>query len=108
MDVQENLDFPQQKYCLSKKIQWLMNFKEIVATQKEKLRAELTNEEWAWGEIIFYNGNCRILTQSPARFELIVSDDVTGELKRQWSFARLRSKSNGKTKLRSLPMKKPR
>ena len=57
-----------------------MNIKEIVATQKEKLRAELTNEEWAWGEIIFNNGNCQILTQSPARFELIVSDDATGEM----------------------------
>jgi len=57
-----------------------MNIKEIVEAQKQKLKGEQTKEELAWGEIIFNNGNCQILTQSPARFELIVSDDSSGEM----------------------------
>ncbi len=57
-----------------------MNIKEIVEAQKQKLKGELTKEELAWGEIIFNNGNCQILTQSPAQFELIVSDDSSGEM----------------------------
>jgi SNF2 family DNA or RNA helicase len=57
-----------------------MNIKEIVEAQKEQLKVDLEKEELAWGEIIFNNGNCQILTQSPARFELIVSDDTTGEM----------------------------
>ena len=57
-----------------------MNIKEIIIAQKLKLQEELAKDEQAWGEIIFNNGNCQILTQSPAQFELIVSDDTNGEI----------------------------
>lgn len=57
-----------------------MNIIEVVIGQIETLKAEMDKTELAWGEIIFNNGNCQVLSQSPARYELIISDDATGEI----------------------------
>lgn len=57
-----------------------MNIKGIINTQKQKLQEDLAKDELAWGEIIFNNGNCQILTQSPAKFELIINDDASNEI----------------------------
>jgi len=56
-----------------------MNIKNIVKAQKEKLGDFLDANQLALGEIIFNNGNCQILSQSPLRYELIVSDEQSGE-----------------------------
>nr|NQU91692.1 DEAD/DEAH box helicase [Bacteroidota bacterium] len=56
-----------------------MSIKEIIKAQKEKLQQQLDKNELALGEIIFNNANCQILSQSAARFELIVSDNITSE-----------------------------
>ncbi len=52
-----------------------MNLKEIIKTQIEKLKSELENEELTFGEIIYNNGKCQILSQSTQIFELIVELD---------------------------------
>jgi SNF2 family DNA or RNA helicase len=56
-----------------------MSIKEIVKAQKEKLQAFLDKNQLALGEIIFNNGNCQILSQSPAKYELIVNDDQSND-----------------------------
>ncbi len=53
-----------------------MKIAKVIKTQIEKLQDNLDKEELAFGEIIFNNGACQILSQSPKMFELIVSDDV--------------------------------
>ena len=56
-----------------------MTLSKIIEAQKLKLQKELPQDELAFGEIIFNNGNCQILTQSPAKFELIVSNELSDE-----------------------------
>ena len=56
-----------------------MGIKELVKAQKEKLQALLDKNQSALGEIIFNNGNCQILSQSPAKYELIVNDEQSNE-----------------------------
>ncbi len=56
-----------------------MSIKEIVKAQKESLNARLDKNQLALGEIIFNNGNCQILSQSPAKYELIVNDDQSND-----------------------------
>lgn len=53
--------------------------KEIIAKQKEQLKNILTDIELAEGEIIFNNGQCQLLAQSVARYDLILTDDVRNE-----------------------------
>ena len=54
-----------------------MKISEIVKKQIEKLRGQLNNNELLLGEIIFNNGACQILSQSPVKYELIVSSEIT-------------------------------
>ncbi len=56
-----------------------MSINEIVLAQKESLSALLDKNQLALGEIIFNNGNCQILSQSPAKYELIVNDDQSND-----------------------------
>jgi SNF2 family DNA or RNA helicase len=56
-----------------------MEITEIINNQIEKLRESLDKNELALGEIIFNNGGCQILSQSPAKYELIVSNEITDE-----------------------------
>ena len=51
-----------------------MELKEIISTQKDKLQQLLEKGELALGEILYNNGECQILSQSLACFELIVYD----------------------------------
>ncbi|HKJ42824.1 MAG TPA: DEAD/DEAH box helicase [Sunxiuqinia sp.] len=57
-----------------------MNIHQIVITQKEKLTDQLSRQELALGEIIFNNGQCQILSQSAARYELIVTDEYRNDV----------------------------
>ncbi len=61
-----------------------MDIKEVVQKQKEKLGNLLDKKQMAMGEIIFYNGSCQVLSQSPARFELIVSDELLNTSEECW------------------------
>jgi len=56
-----------------------MEIAEIVKKQIKKLREQLDKNELALGEITFNNGGCQILSQSPIKYELIVSDEITEE-----------------------------
>ncbi len=56
-----------------------MTVSKVIEAQKAKLQKELPKDELAFGEIIFNNGDCQILTQSPAKFELIVSTELSDE-----------------------------
>jgi SNF2 family DNA or RNA helicase len=56
-----------------------MNIVETVKNQIEKIRTHLNKEEQSFGEIIFNNGACQILSQSPLKYELIVSEDSSNE-----------------------------
>jgi SNF2 family DNA or RNA helicase len=56
-----------------------MSIKEIVKAQKESLNTLLDKNQLALGEIIFNNGNCQILSQSPAKYELIVNDEQSND-----------------------------
>ncbi|MCF8365453.1 MAG: DEAD/DEAH box helicase [Bacteroidales bacterium] len=57
-----------------------MNIIKVVTAKKSSLIEEMDKTELAYGEIIFHNGNCQILSQSPNKYELIVSDDNSGEI----------------------------
>ena len=54
-----------------------MKIAEIIKTQIDNLRERLDKNELAFGEIIFNNGACQILSQSRVRYELIVSSEIT-------------------------------
>lgn len=56
-----------------------MDIAEIIKNQIEKVKAHLDKNELAFGEIIFNNAACQILSQSAVKFELIVSDETTDE-----------------------------
>ncbi len=57
-----------------------MNLTNIIKYKIDKLKSELDSIELAFGEIIFNNGKCQILSQSAQIFELIVEiDDLTSE-----------------------------
>jgi SNF2 family DNA or RNA helicase len=49
-----------------------MLLKEIIEQQIEKLQGHLDRTELAFGEILFNNNGCQVLSQSAVRFELIV------------------------------------
>lgn len=51
-----------------------MDSRDTITLQKEKISKHITPEELAQGEILFYNGECQILSQSSACFELLVYD----------------------------------
>ncbi|MBT3382895.1 MAG: DEAD/DEAH box helicase [Prolixibacteraceae bacterium] len=55
-----------------------MKTNKIIETQIEKLHKQLNKNELAFGEILFNNGGCQVLSQSPVKYELIVSDEITG------------------------------
>lgn len=57
-----------------------MEIQEIITVQKEKLKELLSREEQALGEIIFNNGQCQVLSQSAARYELIINDEANNEV----------------------------
>ncbi len=57
-----------------------MKIVEIIKNQIGKLREELDKHELALGEIIYFNGVCQILSQSSARYELIVSNELTDDV----------------------------
>jgi SNF2 family DNA or RNA helicase len=54
-----------------------MEIAKIITNQINKLRGQLDNNELALGEIIYNNGACQILSQSPVKYELIVSSEIT-------------------------------
>jgi len=54
-----------------------MKITEIIKNQIEKLHGQLDKNELALGEIIFNNGGCQVLSQSPVKYELIVSNEIT-------------------------------
>lgn len=56
-----------------------MDSRETIAGQKEKISKHIAPEELAQGEILFYNGECQILSQSSACFELLVYDSSLPE-----------------------------
>lgn len=57
-----------------------MEIQSILLSQKEKLKKQLDKQELAFGEIMFNNGQCQVLSQSSARYELIVNDEAKNEL----------------------------
>lgn len=57
-----------------------MNIQQIIIAQKEKLKDQLNRHELALGEIIFNNGQCQILSQSPSRYELIITDEYRNDV----------------------------
>lgn len=57
-----------------------MDIQKIIILQKEKLKELLPKEKLALGEIIFYNGQCQVLSQSVSRYELIISDEAKNEI----------------------------
>lgn len=57
-----------------------MEIQSILLSQKEKLKKILDKQELAFGEIMFNNGQCQVLSQSSARYELIVNDEAKNEL----------------------------
>jgi len=77
MGLQERIIIQNQTFTI-------MDIKEVVKTQKEKLQNTLEKRQLASGEIIFYNGSCQILSQSSARFELIVSDELLSTSEEYW------------------------
>ena len=56
-----------------------MHLNEIIALQKERLKAGLDKEELALGEIIFLKGLCQIMSQSSSCYELVVTDEATSK-----------------------------
>ena len=56
-----------------------MELSETIKTQIEKVKTYLNKNELAHGEILFNNGVCQILSQSPLKYELILSDESIGE-----------------------------
>lgn len=56
-----------------------MELSETIKTQIEKVKTHLNKNELAHGEILFNNGVCQILSQSPLKYELILSDESIGE-----------------------------
>ncbi len=52
-----------------------MNIKELIQQQVEKLQNHLDRTELAFGEIIFNNNGCQVLSQSAVRFELFVDSE---------------------------------
>jgi SNF2 family DNA or RNA helicase len=57
-----------------------MNIKTLIKETKQRLAKDVKQEELTYGEIIFNSGSCQILSQSPAGFELIVSETEAGEI----------------------------
>jgi SNF2 family DNA or RNA helicase len=55
--------------------------KDIISKQKKKLKNILSDVELAKGEIIFNNGQCQLLSQSVACYELILMDETRNEAK---------------------------
>jgi SNF2 family DNA or RNA helicase len=53
-----------------------MNIQEIVLLQLDKLKKQLNAQELALGEIMFNNGLCQVLSQSPSCYELIISNEA--------------------------------
>jgi SNF2 family DNA or RNA helicase len=49
-----------------------MELRKLVKKHKDKLQNMLTKSELAFGEIIFNNNDCQVLSQSAVRFELFV------------------------------------
>jgi len=56
-----------------------MKIQDIIIAQKEKLSNHLDKQELATGEIIFNNGRCQIMSQSPSCYELIIVDGSFGK-----------------------------
>jgi SNF2 family DNA or RNA helicase len=57
-----------------------MDIQEIIKTQKERVKEQLSREELALGEIIYNNGQCQVLSQSASRYELIIHNEVKNEM----------------------------
>ena len=53
-----------------------MEIQSILLSQKEKLKELLDKQELAFGEILFNNSQCQVLSQSSTRYELIVNDEA--------------------------------
>ena len=52
-----------------------MKAKQIIQNQIERIRHELSGDELAFGEIIFNNGSCQILSQSAILYELVLTHE---------------------------------
>ncbi len=57
-----------------------MDIKKIITDQKERLIDLLDKNERALGEIIFYNGQCQVLSQSASCYELIIDDEQKSKI----------------------------
>ncbi len=57
-----------------------MDIKKIIVIQKERLKTHSDKNELAYGEIIFNNGQCQVLSQSPSCFELLVNDEIENKI----------------------------
>ncbi len=53
-----------------------MDIKEAITFQKEKPIIQLDKNELACGEIIFINGQCQVLSQSPSCYEVLVNNEI--------------------------------
>lgn len=56
-----------------------MNITEIIKNQIEKVQTQLDKSKQAFGEILFNNGACQILSQSAIKYELIVSSETNDD-----------------------------
>lgn len=61
-----------------------MELHERIKKQKSKLQNILTKNELAFGEIIFNNNNCQVLSQSAVRIELLVEAVEAKSPKEYW------------------------
>ena len=61
-----------------------MELHERIKRQKSKLQNILTKNELAFGEIIFNNNNCQVLSQSAVRIELLVEAVESKSPKEYW------------------------
>lgn len=57
-----------------------MEIQSILHSQKEKITKLLDKQELAFGEILFNNSQCQVLSQSSTRYELIVNNEANNEL----------------------------
>jgi len=57
-----------------------MKIEDIIKSQIYLLRTHLDKNELAFGEVIYNNGACQILSQSPLKYELVLCKDETNQV----------------------------
>ena len=56
-----------------------MELSEIIEKQKETLLNSLDKKELTLGEVLFYNGECQLLSQTATQFEFLVTSNANSE-----------------------------